>query len=154
MIGSPEIALVTRSLCTRMVQRSSGPSYGLKLFVGYIGLPVSLHHGSLQKMRLLPWKDAPSSSPHWRRPVRTPLFPVSRPYPHQLPCRYCDLRHDRSGNFASRVFRVPDLAAKLTRSHCSPAEKDGVKILTGRWRAHVSKASRHCSGDIERGGSP
>ena len=69
------------------------------------------------------------------------------------PCRHRDLHHDRSRNFASRVFRIPDLAEELTRSCCPSAEKDWVKLPFGRRRAHAPEACQHCFGVIASGRS-
>lgn len=59
-----------------MAPGRSRPSAGLKLLVGSIVLLILSHRASLRGMRRLRWKDALSSLPHWRRPVRIPRLPV------------------------------------------------------------------------------
>ncbi len=77
------------------------------------------------------------------RPIIMAALAATGPYP-TLPSivsmpisltsrRHCDLYHDRSRNFASRICRIPDLAEEFTRSYCPPAEKDWVKLPFGRW---------------------
>ena len=51
-------------------------SVGLKPLVGFIVLLILSHRESLRGMWQLRWKGAPSSLPHWRRPVRIPRFPL------------------------------------------------------------------------------